>query len=180
MSATEHSLYSSYREALLEHLFSGEVMRYLWLQGVIRMEVLKPQVDDGGYDLVLEANTVTRHVQLKSSHHRSTTASVGVNIRLAEKPSGCIIWMRFDSATLALGPFLWFGGQPGEPLPDLSGFATGKQARGNAQGVKSERPNIRVVPRAWFVRIPSIEELSVRLFGVLNTVAPERHGLTSR
>jgi hypothetical protein len=60
MSATEHSLYSSYREVLLEHLFSGEVMRYLWLQGVIRMEVLRPQVDDGGYDLVLAVSQVSR------------------------------------------------------------------------------------------------------------------------
>lgn len=125
MTTTKHSLYSSYREALLEHLFSGEIMRHLWLQGVTRIEVLKPQVDDNGYDLVLEANGVTRHVQLKSSHHLSATSQVSVNIRLAEKPSGCVVWTHFDPATLALGPFLWLGGEPGEPLPDLSGFATG-------------------------------------------------------
>lgn len=172
MSVTEHNLYSSYREVLLEHLFSGEIMRHLWARGFTRVEVLKPQVDDNGYDLVLEANGVTRHVQLKSSHHLSATSRVSINIRLAEKPSGCIVWTYFDPATLSLGPFLWFGGEPGEPLPDLSGFATGKHAKGNAQGVKSERPNIRVVSRTNFVEVPSIEELSVRLFGPLETVEP--------
>lgn len=64
---SEHSLHSSYREMLLEHLFAGEVMRHMWLAGCNRLEILKPQVDDGGYDLVLEANSYVRHVQLKPS-----------------------------------------------------------------------------------------------------------------
>ncbi len=166
MSATEHSLYSSYREALLEHLFSGEIMRHLWRRGFARVEVLKPQVDDNGYDLVLEANGVTRHVQLKASHHDSATSRVGINIRLAEKPSGCVVWVYFDPDTLALGPFLWFGGGPGEPLPDVSGFSVGRHAKGNAQGVKAERPNIRIVQRGQFRRLETVEELSEQLFGV--------------
>jgi hypothetical protein len=172
MAVSEHNLYSSYREALLEHLFSGEVMRHLWSQGFTRIEVLKPQVDDNGYDLVLEANGITRHVQLKSSHHLSATSRVSINIRLAEKPSGCIVWTYFEPTTLALGPFLWFGGAPGEPLPNLSGFATAKHAKGNAQGVKAERPNIRVVSKTNFVEVPTVEELSVRLFGAMEAAEP--------
>lgn len=53
-SANEHYLYSSYREVLLEHLLSGEVMKHLWLRGNVRIETLKPQIDDAGYDLVLK------------------------------------------------------------------------------------------------------------------------------
>lgn len=53
MIATDHNLLSSYREMLLEHLFAGEVMRHVWLSGIKRLEILKPQVDDGGYDIVL-------------------------------------------------------------------------------------------------------------------------------
>lgn len=60
------SLRSSHREALLEHLFAGEIMRRLWIAGVERLEVLKPQVDDSGYALVLEAGSIVRHIQLKS------------------------------------------------------------------------------------------------------------------
>lgn len=91
MLATEHSLYSRYREALFEHIFAAEVMRHLWRRGNVRIEVLKPQVDEGGYDLVLEANGVVRHVQLKSSHHGSSTSVAKVSLHLARKPSGCVI-----------------------------------------------------------------------------------------
>lgn len=58
-----HSSRSSHSEALLEHLFAGEVMKHLWRRGDWRLEVLKPQVDDDGYDLVLE-NAIVRQVQL--------------------------------------------------------------------------------------------------------------------
>lgn len=167
MAATEHSIYASYREALLEHLFAGEVMRHLWLSGVHRMEVLKPQVDDGGYDLVLEAGGITRHVQLKSSHQGSSTAQVNVNLRLMEKPSGCVVWTIFHPDTLHLGPFLWFGGAPGKKLPDVRDFKVAKHAKGNAEGVKLRRPNIRVVPLRHFERVGSIPELIEKLFGSL-------------
>jgi hypothetical protein len=101
-----HNLYSSYREMLVEHLFAGEVMRFLWLRGNVRMEVLEPQVDDGGYDLVLEANDLVRHVQLKASHSSAATHHVNVSLSLARRPSGCVVWTIFDEETmaLALGP----------------------------------------------------------------------------
>lgn len=166
MTSSEHNLHSSYREALLEHLFAGEVMRYLWLGGIHRIEVLRPQVDDGGYDLVLEANGVTRHVQLKSSHRGSSTAQVNVNLRLCEKPSGCIVWMQFDPETLKLGPFYWFGGEPNQQLPDVTGFHTARHTKGNAEGVKAERPNVKVVPRARFRRIDDLATLVHALFGI--------------
>lgn len=165
-SATVHSIHSSYREMLLEHLFAGSIMRLLWLKGYRRMELLKPQVDDGGYDLVLEANRIVRHVQLKASHQGAATASVNVNIALAEKPSGCIVWIRFDPGSLDLGPFFWFGGAPGEKLPDLASFPVAKHTKGNAQGVKTERPNIRRIPVARFDELATIDEVVVRLFGV--------------
>lgn len=167
MSSTAHNPYSSYREALLEHLLAGELMRYLWREGLVRIELLKPQVDDGGYDLVLEANGHTRHIQLKSSHHGATTVAVGINLRLAERPSGCVVWIWFDPDTLALGPFYWFGGAPGEPLPEIAGFKVQRQARANARGEKKERPAIRVIRRTKFERIDNIPALALRLFGPL-------------
>lgn len=173
MTATEHSLFSSYREALLEHLFAAEVMRHLWLRGNVRIEMLKPQVDDGGYDLVFEANGVVRHVQLKSSHHDSATAHATVSLSLAKKPSGCVVWLRFDARTLALGPYWWFGGAPKERLPDISTFRTAKHTKGNAQGIKLERPNLRVVPRGKFEVLASVEELVFRLFGPIHASPSE-------
>lgn len=94
--------YSSYRENLLEHLVIAEIMRELWRDGYKRVEVLKSEVDDSGYDLVLETNAIVRRVQLKSSHVGSGTASVNISLALAQKPSGCVIWTWFDMEAVEL------------------------------------------------------------------------------
>ena len=159
---------------VLEHLFVGAVMSYLWLDGVRRVEMLKSQVDNSGYDLVLETNSITRHIQLKASHHGAATPGANVNIALAEKVSGCVIWMYFDPATLAIGPYLWFGEEPGQKLGDLSPFRVAKHTKRNAQYIKTERPNIRYIPKAQFKRVDSIEDLVVRLFGPKETDAGSR------
>jgi hypothetical protein len=160
-----HSRRSAHREALLEHLFAGEVMRYLWLRCDWRLEVLKPQVDDGGYDLVLEANGITRHVQLKSSFLGSSVRAVPINTLLASKPSGCVVFTRFDAGTLDLSRFAFFGGAPGEPLPSLDGMKAARHTKANALGVKALRANTRTVPLSKFEELENIEALVGRLFG---------------
>jgi hypothetical protein len=162
-----HSDHSSYREKLLEHLFIGEVLRHLWCRGVTTAEFLRPEVDSGGYDLVIACNGVMRHVQFKSSHRGAATATQSVHTLLAERPSGCVVWLRFDPDTLALGPFLWFGGRPGQPLPDISALPRAKHTKGNAQGVKTVRPNVRVLKRALFEEVATVADLVERLFGKL-------------
>jgi len=170
---SDHSLLSSYREMLLEHLFAGEVMRHVWLSGIKRLEILKPQVDDGGYDLVLEGNSIVRHVQLKATFRGSTVARFNVNTGLAVKPSGCVVVMLFEPQTLELGPFLWFGAPPGQPLPDLRRYPIAKHTKGNAQGIKLQRPNLRVIPRSAFETAATVADLVERLFGALPTVVRE-------
>ncbi len=167
----DHSVNSSYREKLIEHLFVAEVLRYLWRRGVTTAEFLRPEVDNGGYDLVVDCNRIIRHIQLKSSRRGAATARQTVNVRLADKPGGCVVWVQFDENTLALGPFLWFGGEPGQRLPDVSTFPTARHTKGNAQGIKMERPNIRVLPRTAFESVASVPELVERLFGVVTAEA---------
>ncbi len=165
MSSTQHSLYSSYREMLLEHLFAGEVMRNVWLSGTKRLEIMKPQVDDGGYDLVLEARGVVRHVQLKATFAGSTIKRFNVQTALGAKPSGCVVCLHFNPDTLELGPFFWFGGRPGEPLPSLDGYPVAKHTKGDSQGVKGLRPNHRVLPLSRFEREVTVASVVERLFG---------------
>jgi hypothetical protein len=150
---------------VLEHLFVGEVMRYCWRNGLPRIEMLKSQVDNSGFDIVLEAHGVMRHIQLKSSHVGAATAGVGINIELAKKPSVCIIWMFFDPETLQFAHFLWFGQQPGEPLGKLVGYNIGMHTKANAQGIKTERANIRRLPKAAFTRLETIDDVVNALFG---------------
>ena len=122
MPSTAHYQNSSYRELLIEHLLVGQIMRLLWLRGITQFEILKPQVDDSGYDLVLDANGVLRHIQLKASFRGSSTKSVKVSLRLTKKKSPCVVWVEFDPDALELGPFRWFGGTPNGSFPDVSGL----------------------------------------------------------
>jgi hypothetical protein len=59
---------SAYRERLLEHLLIGDLLKYSWLHAGATLEVSQPSIDRSGHDAVLEANGVTRHLQL-SPHH---------------------------------------------------------------------------------------------------------------
>lgn len=156
---------SVYREQLLEHLLVAELLKHAWLNEGANLEVSKPEIDRAGYDLLLEANGIIRHVQLKTSAHSARTKVQKIHVNLLEKPSGCVIWTIFDPGTLELGPFLFFGATPGTPLPSISDFRIAKHTKGNAKGEKTLRVNIRVVPRGKFAVIPTIRELYSQLFG---------------
>jgi hypothetical protein len=163
---TEHSLHSSYREKLIEHLLVGELLKYSWKAKDFSLEVSKPEVDRSGYDLIAEANGVIRHIQLKATFYGSTTATHKLHVSLAKKPSGCVVLVYFDSETLELGPFYYFGADPGQPLPCLDELKIAKHTKGNASGLKLERPNIRVVNKGRFTKFGTIAELYERLFGL--------------
>ena len=160
-----HNHQSSYRENLIEHLFIGELLRAAWPH---RIEVMKPSVDDGGYDLVIEADKVIRHVQLKTSARDAKTIQQKVNIRLQEKPSGSVIWIQFHKDDFNLGPFWWFGNPAGQPLPDLSELKIARHTKGDSSGVKRERPLIRIIPKRKFRKVESISEVAELLFGAKN------------
>lgn len=158
-------MHSSYREMVLEHILIGDILRYMWKRGPVIVDILKPQVDRAGYDLVLECNSVIRHVQLKTSHADARTAHVSVHLQLGAKPSGCVIWYRFDPDSLGLGPYYWFGGPPGGPLPSIADLRIAKTTKGDATGMKKERLNFRLIPKSKFTKLISIKQLVERLFG---------------
>jgi hypothetical protein len=70
----------------------------------------------------------------------------------------------FDHDTLELGPFRWFGGAPGDRIPDL-GERVARHSKGNSEGHKAERKNIRVINKGRFTQLQTIEEISRLLFG---------------
>lgn len=158
-------LASSTLEKLLEHRFLAELTTHLWCRGTREFDVLHPEVDAFGHDLVVECQGIIRHIQLKAMVREGKRRDVGVSVALARRPSACVIWMLYDPATLELGPYLWLGEAPGEPLPSPGGRIA-RHTKGNAQGVKAERPGIRLVPRSRFEKIESIDLLAERLFGI--------------
>lgn len=161
---SRHTQHPSFREKLVEHLFVGELLKLSWESKKCGLEVAKPEVDNSGYDLIAEANGVVRHIQLKSTYHGGKAAKQNVHVRLSDKPSGCVVWIYFDETTLTLGPFLFFGGKPGEPLPSLVGSKTAHHTKGNKDGHKAERANLKVLKKKQFTSYKSVSELYRTLF----------------
>ena len=161
----QHYLQSSYREKLIEHLFIGELLKYSWHQRACALEIARPEVDNCGYDVIATERDVIRHIQLKASLRNAKAASQKVQMALGTKPSGCVVWIICDPESLALGPFLFFGDIPGAALPALSGYKVARQTKPNSQGVKSDRPRLRVVPKSRFQTLGEIGEIYLALFG---------------
>ena len=156
-----HTLQSSLRASIVEHLFVGELMALLWSRGIREIELLRAEVDCAGYDLVIGCNGIERHIQFKSSHKDGKAASVNVHTALCRKPSGCVLWIIFDENERKIGPFLWFGGSPGRPMPEL-----GHRVARHTRKPKSERKAIRVVTKSRFEKLATIEEVATRLFAI--------------
>lgn len=125
---------SVYREQLLAHLVVGELLKHSWFQDNASLEISAPTIDRAGYDFLLEANGISRHVQFKSSASSAKTPYQKLHIDLAKKPSGCVIWILFDARTLTIERFLFFGGDPGYPTPAVEHLPVAKHTKGNAQG----------------------------------------------
>lgn len=161
---TWHSQDSSLREQALGHIFIGELLAAMWRSNRHDIEVLKGEVDRGGYDLVLESNGLIRHVQLKSSFIGSKVRHVSVGTKLMAKPGGCVIWLEFDANSLKIERYLWVGGDPGQALPDI-GSRVARHSRSNSAGQKTERPMHREVAKSKFQSVTNVERLIHRLFG---------------
>jgi hypothetical protein len=81
---SKHSEHSSYREKLIEHLFIAELLKLSWQKGDCQLEVAKPEIDYSGYDLIIEANRIVRHVQLKAAYIGGKTSRQKVHTKLAD------------------------------------------------------------------------------------------------
>jgi len=150
---------SHFFEQMTNHVFLADLLQEAWYGFGKRVEVLRGEVDSDGYDVVLECNRKLRYVQTKASQK---APYVDVNIRLAEKPGGCVVWIfrDLDPKTRRMKlRYLLFGGRA--RLPSLEGMAVGINTR-----TKKERPNIRRIKRASFEKIADTRELLKRLFGV--------------
>lgn len=162
--ASDHNNHSSYREKLIEHLFIGELLKLSWLKYDCDLEVAKPEVDNAGYDIIAEANGIVRHIQLKASFTASTTTQQKLHVKLATKPSGCVVWLKFNQETMRFEDYLFYGAEPGKPLNNLDNLKVARHSKGNKDGVKHQRPNIRIINKGEFVSFDTVESLYHALF----------------
>lgn len=163
---SSHYLHSTLRERIVEHVFVGAALKRLWQRGITDVEVLRSEFDAGGYDLVMSRGKIIRHIQFKSVMAAGKAARTSISLKLAEKPSGCVIWI-VVTPSLDMDCFLWFGSEPGAPLPDIRQFQMTRHSKGNAEGVKTERPGHRTIPRSKFETLSTLDTVLDRLFGAL-------------
>lgn len=157
------STYSTTRERILEHRFIADVTAELWKRGHFDFAVSHSEVDNSGYDLIIEVGEVIRHIQLKAIQHEGSRREFGLQMRLKDKPSACAVLIEHDPRTLTISGWRFFGGLPGCPIPDL-GDKKVRHTKGNSSGFKAERPTLRNVSLASFDTIGSVTELVDRLF----------------
>ena len=151
------------RENLIEHVFISEILQECWFVREQPIEVLRSEVDAYGYDLVLECNSVIRHVQLKATEKGGSLKKQSVNRILESKPGGCVVWILFrhlsDVGRIQLS-YLYFGGKlPLDHMPTL-GDMPAKNPRS-----KTLRNNIRLLNAKQFDVISTTSELLDRMFG---------------
>lgn len=146
-------------EKALEHQLTGAIMARLLLRGQ-RYELLYGLFDRDGYDVVIEAGGVMRHIQLKAVVAQGKRARFTMSTRLAAKPSGCAIWISWDPVTISFTGFRFFGDAPGRPLPDL-----GDRMARHTRGKKAERPDHREIAGSRFEPVADLDALVDRLFG---------------
>ena len=154
--------HSTLRERIVEHIFVGEALRALWCVGVTNMEVFRPEFDAHGYDLAMAQRDIVRHIQFKTGKKKPRRVTVARS--LAEKPSGCVIWILINE-DLEPGSYYWFGGEPGCPLPDIASYPNSKRVTPNAQGRRPIRLNHHEVPIAKFEKLGTLQEVLKKLFG---------------
>ncbi len=158
------SLRSSAREKILEHRFLAEIASELWARGCFDFGIARGEVDDSGFDVIIEVGAVSRHIQLKGKRIQGRAARYDVQTALADRPSGWVVVMLHHHRDLSLQGYYFFGGAAGEPLPALGKWVA-KHAKGDGDGVKKERPRLRRISLGQFDFVETRGELVDRLFG---------------
>ena len=134
---------STQRERLLEHRLVSDLAELMLRRGM-EMDVLRGEFDGHGHDVVFQAAGVIRHVQLKAMVLGGKRSNVSINVRLRAQPSGCVVWMTYEPATLKVVEYRWFGGEPGEPVPELGNSIT-RHSKANMNLEKTRRVGHRDV-----------------------------------
>ncbi len=91
-----------------------------------------------------------------------------MNVKLADKPAGCVIWLLWEEDTTSHRikfKYLFYGEGPREPLTGIYGLPVAKHTKADSTGLKKERPNIRVIKKNEFRQIATIHALMDTLFG---------------
>lgn len=161
--------HSSFYEKLVEHVFIAEIVSSAWFNNKLQIEIARAEIDNSGYDLIMECNGIIRHVQLKTSDADAHTRYQKVNIKLGEKPSGCVVWIKRNTKN-GNKPFkmefLFYGDENCGKLPSIDNMPWARHTKGDSKGKKNLRLHIKKLKKGDFTPVKSIEDLIGLLFNI--------------
>jgi hypothetical protein len=136
---------SSYREQVLEQIFCSDLLQAAWRANLPPLEIDRPFVDRAGYDLVISAGSLTRHVQLKGVRVGGRKRTVPVQRALQDKPNPCVVLLMAEEVEHRIVLSYRLFPAPGQPF-DFATFPTARHPRRNAAGVRPERAGVIDLP----------------------------------
>ena len=170
-SSAQNYQHSSYRERMLEYLFLSELLQEGWFRNPPRMvEVIRPDVDKFGYDLLLECEGMRRYVQLKSSDIKSSAKyrAQTVNVELEAKQGGCVVQILLEEVNASAGlkyqlEYRFLGKEDPKEFLGLG------DKKGKNTSTGEERSNTREINVGGFDKPAKINQLFDKLFPILNS-----------
>lgn len=157
---------SSHVENVLRHAFLAELASEVWRDDPNeRLGISKAEVDDSGYDLVLERNAVIRRVQMKHAHDEKSPKKFSVRVEFAMYPGSCIVVISHSLVDLKPTSYSFYGNGPDQEMPYIEAHRTTKSpVRRGADGKRKLRHAYRDVPYSRFKKGLSMRELIQELF----------------
>lgn len=157
---------SSHVENVLRHAFLAELASEVWRDDPNEpLGISNAEVDDSGYDVVLERNAIIRRIQLKQHHEGKAPRAFSVRVEFATYHGSCIVAIAHSLIDLKPTSYSFYGSGPEEPMPYVEALRTTKApGRRTADGKRIMRMKYRDVPFSQFKRNLSIRQLIEELF----------------
>lgn len=157
---------SSHVENVLRHAFLAELASEVWRDDPHEpLGISNTEVDDSGYDVVLERNAIIRRIQLKQHHEGKAPKAFSVRVEFATYPGSCIVAIAHSLADLKPTSYSFYGSGPEDPMPYIEAHRTTKASgRRTAEGARVLRLKYRDVPFSRFKKNLSMRQLIEELF----------------
>ncbi|QRM18433.1 hypothetical protein GBK02_02965 [Dechloromonas sp. TW-R-39-2] len=157
---------SSYVENVLTHSMIAALAGELWRRDPeVRMDILRTEVDESGFDLVLTMSGRTRFVQIKQVNSEGKNKSFSVRTDFTLMPGSCVVVIVHRDFDLAIEGYRYFGATPNDPMPSVDGFNSSVlPGRRDKEGNKKVREHYRDIPGPRFRKLPSVSDLLDALF----------------
>lgn len=157
---------SSYVENVLTHSMISSLAGDLWRRDPeVRMDILRTEVDESGFDLVLTMSGQGRYIQIKQVNSEGRNKNFSVRADFALMPGSCVVVIVHRDSDLSIEGYRFFGAALNKPMSSVDGFNSSiLPGRRGKDGNRRVREHYRDIPGACFTKLNSVSDLLEALF----------------